>query len=60
MRALGAVGDAARFDDMAEQAEIGEIESHAGDLAFGFDEVRLYIMPIVIQYFNANLSLMTK
>ena len=56
MRALGAVGDAARLDDMAEQAEIGEIESHGNDPAFGFDEVRLYIMPIEIRYFNANLS----
>ena len=60
MRALGAVGDAARLDDMAEQAEIGEIESHGNDPAFGFDEVRLYIMPIEIRYFNANLSPNTK
>src|SRR5580700_2663437 len=28
MRAFGAVGDAARLDDMAKQAEIGEIKSH--------------------------------
>ncbi len=56
MRALGAVRDAARLDDMAEQAEIGEIESHGNDPAFGFDEVRLYIMPIEITYFNANVS----
>ena len=49
MRALGAMGDAAGLDDMAEQAEIGEIESHGNDAAFGFDEVRLYIMPIVIR-----------
>jgi hypothetical protein len=60
MRALGAVGDAARLDDVAEQAEIGEIESHGNGPAFGFDEVRLYIMPIEIRYFNANLSLNTK
>jgi hypothetical protein len=41
---------------MAEQAEIGEVESHGNDPAFGFNEVRLYIMPIEIRYFNANLS----
>ena len=28
MRTLGAVGDAAGLDDVAKQAEIGEIESH--------------------------------
>ena len=28
MGALGAVGDAAGLDHMAEQAEIGEIETH--------------------------------
>ena len=28
MRALGAVGDAAGFDDVAEQAEIGKVEPH--------------------------------
>jgi hypothetical protein len=28
MRAFGAVGNAAGFDDMAEQAEIGKIETH--------------------------------
>ena len=60
MRALGAVGDAARLDDMAEQAEIGEVESHGDDPAFGIDEVRLYILPIEIRYFNANLSPNTK
>ncbi len=32
MRALGAMRDAARLDDMAEQAEIGEIEVHGGTL----------------------------
>jgi hypothetical protein len=60
MRALGAVGDAARLDDVAEQAEIDEIESHGNDPAFGFGEVRLYIMPIEIRCFNANLSPNTK
>jgi len=60
MRALGAMGDAARLDDVAEQAEIGKVESHGNDPAFGFDEVRLYIMPIEIRYFNANLSPNTK
>ena len=42
MRALGAMGDAAGLDDMAEQAEIGEIESHGSDPAFAFGEGRLY------------------
>ena len=28
MRALGAMRDAAGFDDVAKQTEIGEIESH--------------------------------
>ena len=37
--ALGAVGDAARLDDVAEQVEIGEIEAHG--TAFLFDEGRL-------------------
>ena len=31
MRAFGAVGDAAGLDDMAKQAEIGEIETHGDD-----------------------------
>ena len=47
MRALGAVRDGAGFDDVAKQAEIGEIESHGSDPAFAFDEVRLPILPIV-------------
>ena len=41
MRALGAVGDAARLDHVAEQAEIGEIEAHENRPAFGFREVWL-------------------
>ncbi len=31
MRAFGAVGNAAGFDDMAEQAEIGKVETHWQD-----------------------------
>jgi hypothetical protein len=46
MRAIGAMGDAAGFDDVAKQAEIGEIESHNDDLAFGFDEAWLCILPL--------------
>jgi hypothetical protein len=34
MRAFCAVRDAAGFDDMAKQAEIGEIETHPDDPAF--------------------------
>jgi hypothetical protein len=34
---------------VAKQAEIGEIESHGRNPAFGFGEVRLYIMPIVLR-----------
>ena len=41
MRALGAMGNAAGFDDMAKQAEIGEIEAHGKNAAFGLHEVRL-------------------
>ena len=55
MRALGAVRDAARLDDVAKQAEIGEIESHGNDPAFVFGEVRLPISPIVLDYFNTIL-----
>jgi hypothetical protein len=47
MRALGAVRDGAGVDDVAKQAEIGEIESHGNDPAFVIDEVRLPILPIV-------------
>ena len=59
MRALGAVGDAARLDHVAEQAEIGEIEAHE-KAAFVFDEVWLCRMPIALGHFNANLSHETK
>ena len=31
MRALGAVGNAAGFDDVAKQAEIGKVEPHGND-----------------------------
>ena len=41
MRALGAVRDAAGLDDVAKQAEIGEIEAHGKNAAFAFCEVRL-------------------
>ena len=56
MGALGAVGDAAGFDDMAKQAEIGQIETHGKQAAFGLREARLHIMPIVLAYINAILS----
>jgi hypothetical protein len=39
MCALGAVSDAAGFDDMPKQAEIGDIETHG--LSFVFCEVSL-------------------
>ena len=41
MCALGAVCDAARLDDMAEQAEIGQIEPHGTVPTFVFREVKL-------------------
>jgi hypothetical protein len=47
MGAIGAMGDAAGFDDMAKQTEVWKIESHDEALAFGFHEVRLCILPIV-------------
>jgi hypothetical protein len=34
------MGDAAGFDDMAEQAEIGEVEAH-NTPSFVFGEIRL-------------------
>jgi hypothetical protein len=40
MRALGSVGDAARLDHVAEQAQVGEIEAHYG-LSFVSHEGRL-------------------
>jgi hypothetical protein len=56
MRAFGAMGDAAGVDDVAEQAQIGKIESHRITYSFVFHEVRFNILPIVIGYFNAILS----
>ena len=52
MRAFGAVRDAAGFDHVAKQAEIGEVEAHgrlrfAGRFAFEFDEGKLREKPIV-------------
>ena len=52
MRALGAVGDAAGIDDVAEQAQIGKIESHRVTSAFAFDEARFNILPIVLALFQ--------
>ena len=60
MRAFCAVGDAARLDDMAKQAEIGEIKSHGMNQAFVFHEARLCIMPIVCEPFNVMFSPNTK
>ncbi len=56
VRALRAVGDAARFDDMAKQAEIGEIESHGMMLPSYLTKPDFAIMPIALAYFNANIS----
>ena len=50
MHALGAVGDASRFDHMQKQPQIAEIETHRMAAAFGFGEARLRRMPIVSTY----------
>ncbi len=34
MRALGAVRNAAGFDDVAEQTEVGDIEAHGKEASF--------------------------
>ena len=47
MRALGAVRDAASFDDMAKQAEIGEVETHGVILPSSFTKSGFHILPIV-------------
>ena len=53
MRALRAVRDAARLDDMAKQAEIGQVEAHRGS-SFVFREGKLRqilsIMSHIIAY----------
>ena len=41
MRALGAMGDGAGFDDVAKQTEVGEVESHGLIPAFALYEVRI-------------------
>jgi hypothetical protein len=41
------VGDAARLDDVAEKAEIGEIEAHGNRPPFLFNEGRLRKTEIV-------------
>src|SRR5215470_3577903 len=48
MRAFGAVGDAAGFDDMAEQAEIGKIKTHGRTLPFALCENRFQILLIAL------------
>jgi hypothetical protein len=63
MRALGTAGDAARFHHVAEQAEIGQIETHgsalslaaAGRHAFEFDEGKLRQIPIVRQVLRHHI-----
>ena len=53
--ALGAVGDAAGVDDVAEQAQVGEIEAHGPACAtFEFDEGRLRQILIVNQLLRAT------
>src|SRR5690242_7667123 len=47
MRAFGAVGDAAGFDDVTEQAQIREIETHRKGSSFVFCETRVQILLIV-------------
>ena len=60
MRALGAVCNAAGFDDMAKQTEIGEVEAHGVNPAFVLYEIKLHIMPIAPAYFNAIVSCSAK
>jgi hypothetical protein len=46
MRALGAVRDAARLDDVAKQTEIGEIETHGNDLPSDLTKSGLQYRPL--------------
>jgi hypothetical protein len=41
MRAFSAAGNAAGFGDMAEQAEIGKVETHCRAPYFALREIRL-------------------
>src|SRR6185295_18219055 len=59
MRPFGAVGDAARLDHMAKQAEIGQIKAHRRP-SFALRESRLKQMSIVPVDFNAIISSMAK
>src|SRR5215211_8782970 len=52
VRALGAVRDAAGLGDVAEQAEIGEIEAHGR--AYAPAEGRVHILRIVLMPWAAN------
>jgi hypothetical protein len=54
MGAFCAMRDAASLHDMAEQAEVGEIEAH-GD-TFGFNEGRLRVFPIAGQVYAHHIS----
>jgi hypothetical protein len=56
MRALRAVRDAARFDDMAKQAQVGKVESHGRYPSFALDEGTLFILLIVSAKIEHNIS----
>jgi hypothetical protein len=60
MGPLGTVRNAAGFDDVAKQAEVGQIKSHREAQTFVFCEVSLPKRLIVTAYLNANLSFNTK
>src|SRR5689334_17760870 len=57
MRAFGAVRDAARLHHMAEQAQIGEVETH---VSFAFREGWLYQIPIAGHETKIIISPLTK
>jgi hypothetical protein len=54
------VGDAARVDDMAKQAQVGKVESHGRYPSFVLDEGKLFILPIVSSKIEDNISSWTK
>ena len=60
IRALGAMGDAARLDDVAEKIEVGEVEAHKGQATFLFCEGRLRKTQIAPSELEAQASFSLK
>jgi hypothetical protein len=58
MRALGAMSNAAGFDDMPKQAQIGDIEPHG--LSFVFCEASFHIFTIAQAKSSTILSSVAK